>query len=80
MKNAEIIYRLENDILRYLLKYCDVENFTDAQVEQALAESAQICEAYRDAPDDIGYLAHRMCVAANSYFMQRERKRKDHET
>lgn len=64
---------MTNDILRYLLKYCDVETFTDAQVEQALAESEKICEAYRNAPGEIGYLVHRMCVAANSYFIQREK-------
>ena len=75
MKSAEMIYHLANDILRYLLKYCNVETFTDAQVEQALAESEQICEAYRNDPEEIGYLAHRMCAAANSYFMQREKRR-----
>lgn len=73
MKKAKIIYWLMNDMLRYLLIYCDVETFTDAQVEQALAESEQICEKYRDAPDDIGYLARRMCVAANSYFSRPDR-------
>ncbi len=75
MKKAKIIYQMMNDMLRYLLKYCDVETFTDMQVEQALAESEQICEVYRNTPGEIGYLAHRMCVAANSYFMQREKRR-----
>ena len=75
MKKAEIIYRLMNDMLRYLLKYGALKDFTESDIEQALAESEQICEVYRNTPGEIGYLAHRMCVAANSYFMQREKRR-----
>lgn len=77
MKKAEIIYRLMNDMLRYLLKYSALKDFTESDIEQALAESEQICEKYRDAPDDIGYLARRMCVAANSYFSRLDRRKTD---
>lgn len=42
MKKAEIIYRLMNDMLRYLLKYGALKNFTESDIEQALAESEQI--------------------------------------
>ena len=75
MKKAVIIYRLMNDLLRYLLKYSAVETFTEADIEQALEESERLCESYRNAPGGIGYLAYRMCVAANSYFMQEDRKK-----
>lgn len=77
MKKAEIIYRLMNDMLRYLLKYSARKNFTESDIEQALAESEQICKKYRDAPDDIGYLARRMCVAANSYFNRLDRRKQE---
>ncbi|MDE7318990.1 MAG: hypothetical protein K2N46_04580 [Lachnospiraceae bacterium] len=74
MKKAEIIYRLMNDMLRYLLKYSALKNFTESDIEQALADSDRICEAYKNAPCGIGYLAYKMCVAINSYFMQKEKK------
>ena len=38
MKKAEIIYRLMNDMLRYLLKYSALKDFTESDIEQALAE------------------------------------------
>lgn len=79
MKNEKIIYRLMNDMLRYLLKYGSVEEFTESDIEQALAESGQLCERYRDAPDDIGYLARRLCVAANSYFSRLDRRKDNDE-
>lgn len=75
MKKAVIIYRLMNDLLRYLLKYSVVETFTEADIEQALEESERLCERYRNAPGGIGYLAYRMCAAANSYFMQEDRRK-----
>ncbi len=77
MKRAKIIYQMMNDLLRYVLKYSALKNFTESDVEQALAESEQICEKYRDAPDDIGYLARRMCVVANSYFSRLDRRKTD---
>lgn len=76
MKKAVIIYRLMNDLLRYLLKYSAVEKFTEADIEQALEESGRLCERYRNAPGGIGYLAYRMCAAANAYFMELDRRRK----
>lgn len=76
MKSARIYYQLMNDLLRYLLKYATVEDFTEADVEQALAESDRICAAYEKAPSGIGYLARKMCIAINSYFNQLDRKRK----
>lgn len=75
MKNAKVIYQLMNEMLRYLLKYGSVEEFTESDIEQALADSGQICEKYRDAPDNIGYLARRLCVAANSYFSRFDRRK-----
>ena len=74
MKN-KIIYRLMNDLLRYVLEYSAVENFTEADVAQALAESDRICEVYKNTPCGIGDLAHKMCAAANSYFSQRDRRK-----
>lgn len=76
MKSARIYYQLMNDLLRYLLKYATVEDFTEADVEQALAEADRICAAYEKAPSGIGYLARKMCIAINSYFNQLDRKRK----
>lgn len=76
MRNAKIYYQLMNDLLRYLLKYAAVEDFTEADVEQALAESDRICSAYEKAPSGIGYLARKMCKAINSYFNQLDKKRK----
>ena len=77
MKNEKIIYRLMNEMLRYLLKYGSVEEFTESDIEQALAESGQICERYKDAPDGIGYLARRLCAAANSYFSRTDRRKQE---
>lgn len=78
MKNAKIIYQLMNDLLRYLLKYGSIEIFTEADIEQALADSERICAAYEKAPSGIGFLARKMCIAANSYFSQLDqRKRKN---
>lgn len=76
MKNAKIYYQLMNDLLRYLLKYGAIEDFTEADVERALSESDRICAAYEKAPCGIGYLARKMCEAINSYFNQLDRKRK----
>ena len=76
MKKTKIIYRLMNDLLRYLLKYIVVDNFTESDVEHALADSDRICEVYKNAPGGIGYLAYKMCVAINSYFIQLDRRKK----
>ncbi|MCC8164484.1 MAG: hypothetical protein LIO86_15295 [Lachnospiraceae bacterium] len=72
MKNAKMIYQLMNDLLRYLLKYGDIEVFTEAQAEQALRESEEICRKYKTAPNGIGYLAWKLFSAANGYFTKRE--------
>lgn len=77
MKNAKIIYQLMNDLLRYLLKYACMDTYTEADIEQALAESGRICEVYKDAPHGIGFLAWKMCVAINSYFMQLDRRKNE---
>lgn len=76
MKNARIIYRLMNDLLRYLLKYSAVGSFTESDAEQALEESGKICEAYKKAPAGIGYLAYKMCAAINTYFSQLDQRRR----
>lgn len=75
MSRAKVIYQLMNDLLRYLLKYAAVESFCEADVEEALQESEQICKRYEKAPDGVGYLAWKMCVAINSYFTQWDKKR-----
>lgn len=77
MKNARIIYRLINDLLRYLLKYACMDTYTETDIEQALAESGRICEVYKNAPHGIGFLARKLCVAVNSYFSELEKKEKE---
>lgn len=75
MKKTKIIYWLMNDLLQYLLRYSALETFTEADAEQALADSDRICERYRNAPSGIGYLARKMCIAINSYFIELDRRR-----
>ncbi len=75
MTKAKMIYLLMNDLLRYLLKYGAVNKFTEADVEQALSDSEQICQKYEKLPCGIGFLARKMCMAINSYLNQLDQRR-----
>ena len=77
MKKAEFIYKLMNDLLRYLLKYSKIKKFTEEDVKQALEESSRICGTYKKAPEGIGYLAYQMCAVINSYFMQIDKRSRE---
>lgn len=76
MKKEKVIYGLINDLLRYLLKYVSVKNFTEKDVERALEDSDAIIQKYQSAPAGIGYLAWKLFVAANSYFQELDRRKR----